>query len=125
MKTIVVEDDDPASRELVCELLAAEGYMVVEASNEYDALEKLDQCLPDLLVMDIQMPLMGGLDAIKRIRQDERFAKLRVMAVTAHAMGGDRERILSSGFDGYTSKPVDAETFKRRVRELLEAGAHV
>jgi CheY-like chemotaxis protein len=125
MKTIVVADDDPASRELVCELLGAEGYKVIEALNGDDALEKVGKFLPDLLVMDIQMPLIGGLDAIGRIRQDERFAKLLVLAVTARAMAGDREEILSSGFDGYVSKPVDATTFKQRVRELLEAGAHV
>ena len=76
--------------------------------------------LSDLLVTDIQMPLIGGLDVIREIRPDERFAKLRVLAVTAHAMAGDREGILSSGFDGYISKPVDAENFKQRVRELLE-----
>jgi CheY-like chemotaxis protein len=120
MRTIVVADDDPASRELVGELLEAEGYRVVVASNGQDALEKIAECLPDLLVMDIQMPLMGGLDAIKQIRKDKRFAKLRVIAVTAHAMAGDRERILSSGFDAYLSKPVDAATLKQRVRELLE-----
>ena len=66
------------------------------------------------------MPLIGGRDVIKQIRQDERFAKLRVLAVTAHAMAGDREGILSRGFDGYRSKPVDAAAFKQRVRELLE-----
>jgi CheY-like chemotaxis protein len=125
MKMIVVADDDPASRELVCELLKAEGYKVVEAANGYDALEKIGKVLPDLLVMDIQMPLISGLDAIERIRKDERFAKLLVIAVTARAMAGDREGILSSGFDGYISKPVDAATLKQRVRELLEAGAHV
>jgi two-component system, cell cycle response regulator DivK len=125
MKTIVIADDDPASLELVFELLEAEGYNVVEASNGYDALEKIEEFLPDLLVMDIQMPLIGGLDAVKRIRQDERFAKLLVMAVTASAMEGDREEILSSGFDSYISKPVDAATFKQRVRELLEAEAHL
>jgi two-component system cell cycle response regulator DivK len=124
MKTIVIADDDPASLELVFELLEAEGYSVIEASNGYDALEKIEEFLPDLLVMDIEMPLIGGLDAIKRIRQDERFAKLLVMAVTASAMEGDREEILSSGFDSYISKPVDAATFKLRVRELLEAEGH-
>ena len=125
MKTIVIADDDPASRELICELLDGEGYRVAEASNGYEALKKIAEFLPDLLVMDIQMPLIGGVEAIERIRNDERFAKLLVMAVTARAMAGDQEEILMSGFDSYIAKPVDAATFKQRVRDLLEAGAHV
>jgi CheY-like chemotaxis protein len=122
METIVVAEDDPSSRELVCEILEGQGYHVVEASNGRDALDQIEKSSPDLLVMDIQMPLIGGLVAIERIRQDQRFAKLRVLAVTAHAMAGDRERILSSGFDGYVSKPIDAVTFKKSVRDLLQAG---
>jgi CheY-like chemotaxis protein len=96
----------------------------IEASNGYDALETIEEFLRDLLVMDIQMPLIGGLDAIKRIKQDERFAKLLVIAVTARSMEGDREEILSSGFDSYVFKPVDA-AFKQRVYEFLEAEAHL
>lgn len=124
MPTIVVAEDDPSSRELVCEILDAQGYHVIEACNGSDALDQIEKLSPDLLVMDIQMPLIGGLAAIERIRQDSRFANLRVLAVTAHAMAGDRERILASGFDGYVSKPIDAITFKKSVRELLQAGIH-
>ena len=120
-KTIVVAEDDPSSRELVCEILEAQGYNVVEATDGHDALEKIENFHPDLVVMDIQMPGVGGLDVIDRIRQDKRFAGLRVMAVTAHAMAGDKERILSSGFDGYLSKPIDATQFRQRVLELLES----
>ncbi|MBI2679520.1 MAG: response regulator [Candidatus Solibacter usitatus] len=121
METIVVAEDDPSSRELVCEILEAQGYHVVAACNGREALDQIEKIAPDLLVMDIQMPLIGGLVAIERIRQDARFAKLRVLAVTAHAMAGDRERILSSGFDGYVSKPIDAVIFKKSVRDLLQA----
>ena len=121
MATIVVAEDDPSSRELVCEILESQGYHVVETCNGRDALDQIEKIAPDLLVMDIQMPLIGGLVAIERIRKDARFAKLRVMAVTAHAMAGDRERILSAGFDGYVSKPIDASTFKKSVRDLLQA----
>jgi CheY-like chemotaxis protein len=124
METIVVAEEDPSSRELVCEILKAQGYRVIEACNGRDALDQIEKRSPDLLVMDIQMPLIGGLAAIERIRQDTRFAKLRVLAVTAHAMAGDRESILSSGFDGYVSKPIDAMTFKKSVRDLLQAGIH-
>jgi CheY-like chemotaxis protein len=124
MATIVVAEDDPSSRELVCEILEAQGYHVIEACNGRDALDQIEKTCPDLLVMDIQMPLIGGLAAIERIRQDQRFANLRVLAVTAHAMAGDRERILASGFDGYVSKPIDATTFKKSVRDLLRAGIH-
>jgi CheY-like chemotaxis protein len=120
-KTIVVAEDDPSSRELAREILEAQGYHVIEATDGLDALEKIENFRPDLVVMDIQMPGAGGLDVIARIRQDKRFAGLRVMAVTAHAMAGDKERILSSGFDGYLSKPIDATLFRLRVLELLES----
>jgi len=120
VKTIVVAEDDPSSRELVREILEAQGYNVIEAIDGLDAMEKIENARPDLVVMDIQMPGAGGLEVIGRIRQDKRFAGLRVIAVTAHAMAGDMERILSSGFDGYLSKPIDATLFRQRVLELLQ-----
>jgi CheY-like chemotaxis protein len=125
LKTIVVAEDDPSSRELVCEILEAQGYHVVETGNGPDALDKIQKLIPDLVLMDIQMPGAGGMTVIQQIRQDRRTAKVPVVAVTAHAMAGDRERILSSGFDGYISKPVDAVLLRQQVRDLLRAGTPV
>ena len=122
LKTIVVAEDDPSSRELVCEILQAQGYNVVETCNGPDALDKIQELIPDLVLMDIQMPGAGGLTVIQQIRQDRRVARVPVVAVTAHAMAGDRERILSSGFDSYISKPVDAVVLRQRVKDLLQAG---
>lgn len=124
-KTIVVAEDDPSSRELVCEILEAQGYHVVETGNGPDALDQIRKLIPDLVLMDIQMPGAGGLSVIQQIRQDRRIAKVPVVAVTAHAMAGDRERILSSGFDSYISKPVDAALLRQQVKELLGAGTPV
>ena len=123
-RTIVVSESDPASRELLSEILKAEGYRVVEALDARDAFEQVEKLHPALLIIDIHMPLISGLDTIGRIKGDRRFPKLLVMAVTAHAMVGDRELILSRGFDGYVSKPIDAITFPQLIRDLLEAGAH-
>jgi CheY-like chemotaxis protein len=71
------------------------------------------------------MPGAGGLNIIQQIRQDRRIAKVVVVAVTAHAMAGDKERILSSGFDSYISKPVDAVILRKQVKDLLQAGTPV
>ena len=119
MKTIIVAEDDRFSRELVCEILQAQGYRIVEALDGRDALQKIEETAPDLVLMDIRMPFVNGLDAIQQLRQDTRFSTLRVVALTAYAMAGDEERILASGFDGYVSKPIDAEALEKRVRELL------
>ncbi len=124
-KTIVVAEDDPSSRELVCEILEAQGYQVVATGNGPDALDQIRKLIPDLVLMDIQMPGAGGLSVIQQIREDRRIAKVPVVAVTAHAMAGDRERILSSGFDSYISKPVDAALLRQQVKELLAAGTPV
>jgi CheY-like chemotaxis protein len=119
MKTILVAEDDSFSRELVCEILQGQGYRIVEAMDGREALKKIEENHPDLVLMDIRMPFINGLDAIQKIRHDGRFASLRVLALTAYAMAGDEERILSSGFNGYVSKPIDAEALEKRVRELL------
>jgi two-component system, cell cycle response regulator DivK len=110
---ILVAEDNPANRELIREILEGQGYEVLEAVNGLEALEQIEEKLPDLVLMDIQMPLIDGFETVSKLRKDARFAKLPVIALTAYAMTGDEEKARMAGFDGYLSKPMD-------VRQLLQ-----
>jgi CheY-like chemotaxis protein len=96
-------------------------YEIVEYETGIAALEAFATQLPDLVLLDISLPGMDGLAVIARIRSDERLKKLPVVALTAHAMHGDRERFMKSGFDDYVSKPiVDEQVLLNAIRRLLE-----
>ena len=112
-RVLVVEDNEK-NMKLVRELLEATGYRPLEATTGSLALDLALEHRPDLVLMDIRLPDIDGLEALSRLRADERTATIPVLAVTAQAMQGDRERFLAAGFDGYLSKPID-------VGELLEA----
>ncbi len=120
MKKVLLAEDNAVNRELLRELLEARGYEVIEACNGQEALAALEQSVPDILLLDIGMPVLDGYAVASRIRQDPRFAKLPVLGVTAYAMQGDREKILDSGFDGYLSKPVHAKALKEELDRLLK-----
>ncbi len=119
MKRILVADDNPVSRELVREVLDAPGRSIVEAADGEEALEKIGKEIPDLVLLDIQMPVLDGFGVIRRIRRDPRTAGLRVLALTAFAMKGDRARALAAGFDAYITKPIDAAALRQQVEQLL------
>ena len=119
MKTILVAEDNPINRELLRELLEIHGYMVAEACDGQEALVMVEQALPDILLLDIGMPLLDGFAVIRKLRDNPRFTTLPVVAVTAYAMQGDREKIMNSGFDGYLSKPVNAASLVRELDRLL------
>lgn len=118
MKRILVAEDDLSSRELLVEILHDWGYEVVEAVNGLEALQQIEARPPDLVLLDIQMPVLDGFAVLKRIRQNPRLARLPIVAVTAYAMREDREKITSSGFNGHLSKPVDLLF----LRDLLDRG---
>ena len=122
-KTIVVADDNPASRELMREVLESGGYRVVEAADGNEALEKTLEVRPDLVVLDIELPAMGGFEVLQAIRRHSELSWLPVVAVTARAMEGDLERGVAAGFDAYITKPIAIGAARARIRELLEAGA--
>jgi two-component system, cell cycle response regulator DivK len=111
---ILVVEDNERNMKLVRELLEATGYRALEAATGSQALELARERLPDLVLMDIRLPDIDGVEALSQLRADERTASIPVLAVTAQAMHGDRERFLAAGFDGYLSKPID-------VGQLLEA----
>lgn len=118
-KIILVAEDDPASREFIAEIARSRGYDVLEAANGAAALELLLRHQPDLIVMDIQMPELDGFAVLAQLRREHRRLA-PVIAVTAHAMSGDRERALAAGFDDYLTKPVEAGVLRQRMAELLK-----
>jgi len=117
--TILIADDNVFSRELMRELLEGSGHVILEAVNGRNALDLIRQCVPDLIFLDLQMPLQDGFSVIRDLRNDNRFASLPVVAVTASAMIGDRERAIAAGFDSYVAKPIDL----REVEAQVEAFA--
>jgi two-component system, cell cycle response regulator DivK len=120
---ILVVEDNERNMKLFCDLLQASGYRTLEATTGESAVEAALEHRPDLVLMDIQLPDIDGLEALERLRADERSAALPVLALTAQAMDGDRERFLAAGFDGYLSKPVDIGEFVTTVKRYCEGGS--
>jgi CheY-like chemotaxis protein len=114
-KRVLVADDNPAGRELVREGLSEYASSIIEASNGREALERIREMLPDLVLLDIQMPEMDGYEVLREIRKDPALQGLRVVALTAFAMQGDRERALEAGFDDYLTKPVSVAKLKAQM----------
>jgi CheY-like chemotaxis protein len=123
MIRILVAEDNAVNRELLRELLEARGYTVLEACDGQEALQMIGQTKPELLLLDIGMPVLDGFGVIRKIRENPRLATLPVVAVTAYAMRGDRERILKSGFDGYLSKPLSPSSLTAELDRLLTNSA--
>jgi two-component system cell cycle response regulator DivK len=104
---ILVVEDNEKNMKLFRDVLQATGYRTLEATTGGRAVELATEHRPHLVLMDIQLPDIDGVDALGRLRSDERTASIPVLALTAQAMQGDRERFLAAGFDGYVSKPVN------------------
>ena len=120
MHRIAVIEDAEDNRDLLYYLLRDEFHVAGFSSGE-EALRRMVQEPPDLIVMDIWLPGIDGLEVLKRLRQDPRLMRVPVLALTANAMTGDRERYLAAGFTGYASKPiVNVDKFIETVRGLLD-----
>jgi two-component system cell cycle response regulator DivK len=119
MATILIVEDSPDNMKLVRTLLSLRGHTVVGISSGADLLPTIESARPALVLMDIQLPGRDGYALLQEIR-DSCHQPLRVVALTAHAMAGDRERALAAGFDGYITKPIDIRTFPDRVARALE-----
>jgi two-component system cell cycle response regulator DivK len=115
-RVLVVEDNEK-NLKLVRDVLEATGYRTLEATTGAQAVELATEHTPDLVLMDIRLPDIDGVEALSRLRADERTASIPVLAVTAQAMQDDRERFLTAGFDNYLSKPVDVVELINAVRE--------
>ena len=117
---VLVVEDNERNMKLFCDVLEASGYRTLEATSGEHAVELAIEHGPDLVLMDIQLPDIDGVEALGRLRADERSASLPVLALTAQAMEGDRERFLAAGFDGYLSKPVDIADFVSTVKRYCD-----
>jgi two-component system, cell cycle response regulator DivK len=116
---LVVEDNDK-NRKLVRDVLTAKGYRLVEAETGEDGLRLAQEQRPALVLMDIQLPGIDGIETLRRLRADAATAAIPVIAVTASAMTQDRQKILAAGFDAYQSKPISIRPFVDLVREVLD-----
>ena len=119
MARILLVEDTPANRALAAKILRAAGHDVLTAETGAAGIALARESLPDLVLMDLGLPDIDGWDAIAEIRADRSTSALRVVAFTAHAMVGDRERALAGGFDGYLSKPIDFATFADTVARFI------
>lgn len=118
MPKILVVEDSPDNMKLFRTVLTLKGHEVTGLPGGEGLLETIERTTPDLVLMDIQLPGQDGFALLREIRQSP-FSKLRVVALTAHAMTGDRERALEAGFDGYITKPIDISTFAATVRAYM------
>jgi two-component system, cell cycle response regulator DivK len=118
-KKILLVEDNPVNRRLAEFLLRSQGYRVREATTALEAFEILKGERPDLIVMDIQLPGMDGLEATRKLKEQPGTADIPVIAVTSYAMQGDREKALAAGCAGYVTKPIDKNTFIQEVAARL------
>jgi two-component system cell cycle response regulator DivK len=118
-KKILLVEDNPVNRRLAVFLLRSQGYQVVEATSAKEAFEVLQRQHPDLIVMDIQLPGMDGLEVTRKLKAQPATASIPVVAVTSYAMKGDREKALAAGCAGYVTKPIDKNTFIQEVAARL------
>jgi len=119
MKRILIVEDKASSRELLRTVLQSQGYVVTEAADGEEALHKARREVPDLILLDLQMPVRNGYQVLEELRQDPRFASIPIVAVTASAMQGDREKALAAGFDGYLTKPLPLNSLRSEMQRLL------
>jgi CheY-like chemotaxis protein len=118
-ESILIVDDAPLNLKLAAMILEREGYQIHRATDAKEALTILNSLRPDLILLDIQMPGMDGMEMVRRLKADPETAGIVVVALTAHAMVGDDEKAYAAGFDGYITKPIDIASFRAQVREYL------
>jgi two-component system, cell cycle response regulator DivK len=116
-KRLLIVEDNEKNMKLVRDVLQATGYSTLEATTGEEAIELSLSQAPALVLMDVQLPGIDGVEALARLRRHERTASIPVLALTAQAMSGDRERFLEAGFDGYLSKPIDVAELIQVVQE--------
>jgi two-component system cell cycle response regulator DivK len=119
---ILIVEDNALNIKLFCDLLAAHGHQPEAVTDSRNALDKARELQPDLVITDIQLPHVSGLDLIRMIRKDDQLASVPIMAVTAYSAHGDEERIRAAGAQAYVSKPISVMRFAQTVDELLTAG---
>lgn len=119
-KTILIVDDNPVNLKLIRILLAGEGYDVHTASDGENALRVLQDLRPQMILMDIQLPGIDGLELTRRLKADPMTRDITILGLTAYAMKGDEQKILAAGCDGYIAKPIDTRTLPAVIQRYLE-----
>lgn len=120
MKKILIVEDNELNLKLFRDLLGAHGYDTVETKDGFEAIDMAREQMPDLILMDIQLPEISGLEVTRRLKADAATAHIPIVAVTAFAMKDDEEKILASGCEAYISKPISIQYFLDVVRKFLE-----
>lgn len=120
MKKILVVEDNQSNRYLIRVILENRGYEIIEAATGREGIERAIKEKPDLILMDIQLPDITGLEAIKEIRASEIDGDIPIIAITSYAMTGDKERTLNGGCTGYIEKPIDPDTFTAEIEKYLK-----
>ena len=118
-KVILIVEDEPKNLKLLRDLLRVSGYTTIEATDGEQGVELAKARKPDLILMDIQMPVMDGLEATRILKADATTKNIPVLALTSYAMKGDKEKILEAGCDGYLAKPLDIKELLKKVTEYL------
>jgi two-component system, cell cycle response regulator DivK len=117
-KILIIEDNEN-NRRLVRDVLVYYGYETIEAENGKEGIRMAREYKPDLILMDVQMPVMNGYDAIKALKNDTDTKHMKIVAVTSFAMLGDREKLLEAGADDYIAKPINTRELPVKVKRLL------
>jgi two-component system cell cycle response regulator DivK len=118
-KKILIVEDNPQNMRLIEMALSAESYTLLEATNGEEALEVARKEHPDLIIMDIQLPKMNGLEVTRKLREIPEFSRTPIIAITAYAMKGDEEKALKSGCNAYLSKPIRARDLPNLIAKML------
>lgn len=119
MKKILIVEDDENNRILMRDILRYYGYEVIEAVDGREGIEKAKEHKPELIFMDLQMPVMNGFETLKILRDDPDTKGIKIIAVTSFAMKGDREKALEAGFDDYIAKPINTRQLPEMVKRFL------
>ena len=117
---ILIVEDNEKNRKLVRDVLQVKGYRTMETESAEEGIRLAQESPPALILMDLQLPGMNGIEALGRLRADERTKGIPVIAVTASAMTQNREQIMAAGFDGYQTKPISVREFLETVRQALD-----
>jgi two-component system cell cycle response regulator DivK len=122
MSLILIVEDNEKNLKLVRDVLQVKGYATLDAGTAEEGLKIARARLPDLILMDIQLPGMSGIEALKALRAAPATAGIPVIAITASVMQQDRQQIMSAGFDGFVEKPINLRSFLDTVQKIVKAG---
>ena len=118
-RTVLVVEDDPKNRKLFRDILSMKGYEVLEAINGREAVDLARSETPALILLDIQMPVMSGIEALALLKADDKTASITVWALTSYAMPGDEQKFRQAGCDAYITKPIDVPNFLERIEQYF------